>query len=245
MANLPLIVILPGWGGTHETWRDFMAEAEAAGLENRCIDLPCFGDSPCPKEVWGVEEYAEFVMAQVRGIEQTMPGRPIVLLGHSFGGQVATVVAAKYPERFVGLILSGAAIFRPKKTLKRFVFSCIAKTGKWIFRLPLLEKGSETAKRLLYHAADAPDYKETSGIKRDIFKKIIRQDVSLYLPSIRMQTLVLWGSHDRYVSVHDSTRIVDLLARSVVQIIPNAGHGLHLTHRQEMISFIRNFLSTI
>lgn len=245
MSSQPLIVILPGWGGTHETWREFMVEAEAAGIPNRCIDLPCFGDTPCPAEVWGVEEYALFVQEQLTLLQGATPGTPIVLLGHSFGGQVATVVAAKYPELLHGLILSGAAIFRPKRTLKRTFFAFIATIGKWIFRLPLLEKAGDTAKKILYKAADSPDYKETSGIKRDIFKKIIRQDVSLYLPSIRLQTLILWGKNDRYVPVHDSERIKNLLAHASVQTIPHAGHGLHLTHRQEMISFIREYLSTL
>ncbi len=238
----PILVILPGWGGTHETWRDFIAAAKTSGPETRCIDLPCFGDAPCPPHVWGVDEYARYVRDQLDVIKTAEPDAQIHLLGHSFGGQVAVVVAAKYGEYISSLILSGAAVFRPKQVLHRAVFGLIAKVGKLVFRLPLLERFSDTAKKVLYRGAESPDYAATSGIKRDIFKKIIREDVSLYLPGIRLNTLVLWGSHDTYVPLSLGKRIASALPKSQLVIIPKAGHGLHISNIPRMLHSIRTFL---
>jgi pimeloyl-ACP methyl ester carboxylesterase len=245
MGQKPLIIILPGWGGTHETWREFMVEAAKQDVDTHCIDLPCFGDAPCPDRAWGVEDYMMYVVSAVEVLKEKMPARPFVLLGHSFGGQVAVITAAKHANLFSGLILSGAAIFRPDRTVKRTFFAIVAKTGKWIFRLPLLERIGGTARKILYQAAHSPDYANTSGIKRDIFKKVIRQDVSLYLPSIRTKTLILWGKKDAYVSVHDSKRIKDLLPHALIHVFPNAGHGLHLNRSKDMIVVIKEYLSTL
>ena len=48
------IIILPGWGGSHETWHDFVTLLAPQVSDVRVIDLPCFGTEPCPKEVWGI-----------------------------------------------------------------------------------------------------------------------------------------------------------------------------------------------
>ena len=59
------IIILPGWGGTKETWQPFIERAkEHYNVE--CINLPCFGDEPCPEKVWGIEEYSHFVESKVK-----------------------------------------------------------------------------------------------------------------------------------------------------------------------------------
>ena len=37
------LVILPGWGGNKETWKEF-ASLASKDFEVQIIDLPCFGD---------------------------------------------------------------------------------------------------------------------------------------------------------------------------------------------------------
>lgn len=231
------LVILPGWGGSHETWKEFMTLAQD-DFTVVCVDLPCFGTEPCPQTVWGIEEYADFVVKKLRKI-----GHPVILLGHSFGGQVAAYIAAHHPDVVDKLILSGAAVLRPKNRLRRAVFFAIAKCGKLIFALPIIERFDVLAKKILYRGADSPDYAETSGIKRDIFRKIIRQDLRRLLSHISVPTLLLWGSADAYVAVSAGRKIHTLIKGSVLHIIKDGTHGLHLTHKEKMISHIKTFVS--
>ena len=162
------LLILPGWGGTKESWQKFSQLAKN-DFQVTCLELPCFGKEPCPKGIWGVEDYAVFVKDKIRELNLIKP----VLLGHSFGGQVAAYLAAREPRLISRLILSGASAIRPKRGLKRAVFSLIAKLGKIFFSLPLIENFSAPARKFLYKLADSPDYGDSAGIQRKIFKKVI------------------------------------------------------------------------
>jgi len=231
------LLILPGWGGTKESWKDFINLAQN-DFEVYCLDLPCFGDEPCPNEIWGVEDYAKFACRKISDLNLIKP----ILLGHSFGGQIAVCLAAASPQLISRLILSGASAIRPKQTFKRIVFNSLAKTGKTLFSLPLLKNLTAPAQKLLYKLADSPDYVSTGGIEREIFKKIIRQDLTEQLKKIKTPALVVWGSLDRYVPLSVGKKIAALIPGSHLEIIPGGRHGLHLQAPEKLYSIIKNFI---
>lgn len=238
MKNKTLI-ILPGWGGNCQTWQEFTKIAQEE-YNVHCIDLPCFGEQPCPKTVWGVEKYAKFVERKIKKIRT--PNSELILLGHSFGGQVAAYLAASNPDLINKLILSGAAIFRPQKSIKRISFLIIAKIGKIIFKLPLLKKFGEKFRKILYKATNSPDYLETSGIKRKIFRKITREDFRYLLPHLKIPTLVVWGKKDTYIPVSDGKKIAKLIPNSELHIFPDGKHGLHLQQPEKLYEIINKFI---
>lgn len=231
------LVILPGWGGSHKTWADFVALAKPHFKDVQVINLPCFGNEPCPDSVWGVEEYANFVKSKIEN-----QNSKIVLLGHSFGGAIATHIVATGPNIIDKLILSGAAVYRPKNYVRRSVFWLLAKIGKIIFSTPPLKNRTTFAKKLLYRSASSPDYAHTDGIKRKIFKKIIRQDQSHLLSSIQVPTCVIHGTMDTYVPMHTGKRIAQNIPNALFFAIDNGTHGLHIKHAQHLLSLILQFL---
>ncbi len=233
----PTLIILPGWGGSTETWKDFIALAETE-FQVVCIDLPCFGTEPCPSSVWGVEEYTAFVVTKIKAITE----QPVMLLGHSFGGQIASSVAATHPDMVKKLILTGAAALRPKRSLRRGLFFLIAKCGKLLFKLPIIGRFDALAKKVLYKGTDSPDYGETSGIKRDIFRKIIRQDLRHLLPSISVPTLLVWGDQDSYVPLRMGKKINTLIPKSKLLVIKGGRHGLHLMQTDTLFNVVRSFV---
>ncbi|MFA5813351.1 MAG: alpha/beta hydrolase [Patescibacteria group bacterium] len=254
------LVILPGWGGSRETWSNFANLAKEKFSEVKIFNLPCFGDEPCPKDVWGVGEYADFVKSkiinnhksEIRNLSRAPhpalcgagrdPKSEIILLGHSFGGAVAVHLIANNPNLASGLILSGASVFRPKQTMRRLFFRCLAKCGQWIFKLPLIKKFEEAAKKLLYRVAGSSDYSKISGIKREIFKKIITEDQSRLLPKIQIPTLIVCGSKDRFVPLEYGKKIQRLLPGSKLVIFQGGKHGLHLQQPEELLNTIINFI---
>ncbi len=235
----PTLIILPGWGGDKKTWDKFIQEVKNDDLYNCvCIELPCFGDEPCPKEIWGVEEYADFVKKQIDSLNVENP----ILLAHSFGGQIASYLIFKYPKLIHKLVLSGAAIHRPKKTMKIIIFGYISKLGKFLFKLPLLNKFEDLSKKVLYKITGSQDYNETSGMQREIFKKITKQDFLHVLPEIKIPTLVLWGKKDSYVPVKTGKKIADLIPNALLKVFPQGKHGLHLQFPKEIYDNINNFI---
>ena len=235
------LVILPGWGGTKETWQKFVDLAKH-DFDVEVINLPCFGDEPCPKEAWGVEEYTEFVKSKIIECHSRENGNPVILLGHSFGGQVAAYFASQNSNLIDKLILFAPALLRKKPGLRSLLFGFVAKIGKLFFKLPYIERFEVWAKKLLYKAANSPDYNGTSGVKRDIFKKIIRQDLSEYLSKISVPTLLIQGTLDKYVAVKDSQKAVKLIKDAHLEIVPLARHGLHFQEPEKLLNLIKKFI---
>lgn len=259
------LIILPGWGGNKETWEQF-AKLASTDFEVEIIELPCFGDESCPNEVWGVEEYADFVKTNLERFrrqskevkdpddnesdveykKQRDPSalpQDLVILGHSFGGQVASHLVANNPEICDKLILSGPAVFRPKKRVKRAILSVVSKFGRWMFRLPMLEKFDSEIEKLYRRVTRSQDYGEADGIKKDIFMKIINQDIKNEVVKIKTPTLIIWGTKDSYVPVKNAYKLNKLLPNSKLEIIKGGKHGLHLQQPENLLNIIKEFLA--
>lgn len=233
----PTLIILPGWGGTKESWQEFITEA-AKIFSVRCIELPGFGQEPAPTSVWGVAEYAQFVKQKINnlGIGQK------IILGHSFGGQVATYLVGNNPQICDTLILSGPAVFRREPGTKQAVLKPVARAGQWLFSLPGLRAFAGLARKILYKSIGSPDYNQTRGIMREIFQKVITEDVSEYLKKITINTLVLAGTKDTYVPLADSQRVAVQLPHGTVREFIG-GHGLHQSQPAEIVNAIQEYLS--
>lgn len=219
------------------------------------LDLPGFGKSDNPPAVWGVDEYAElvrkFIMLSLREAERrsnpefiapsaglprpalaglAMTEKKVILIGHSFGGQITIKFAAKYPEKLKALILTGAAGIRHQPAMKQKIFYYLAKTGKIIFSLPIINRLENSAQKLLYRAAREKDYYEAQGVMREIFKKVIKEDLTSYLEKIKTPTLLVWGRNDRSTPLKDGElmhfKIQSAGGRTKLEIISEANHSL-------------------
>lgn len=228
------LVIIPGWEGTKQSWWEFIKIAQN-DFKVFCLEMPCFGNSPCPNDVWGVDEYADYVAKEIINLK-----KPIIL-GHSFGGQIAVNLVARKKNICNGLILSGAAVLRPENNFKKVCFLWLAKIGKFIFSLPVLNKMETLAKKGLYKLADSPDYNKTNGVKREIFKKVIHQSQKEKLQDIQVPTLIIWGARDKYVPLAEGKIIASLIPNAKLEIIKGGKHGLHIHEPEKFLEVIKNF----
>ena len=110
-ADAPTVVMLHGFTGSKENWYPL-----AAALQGRyrllIPDLPGWGESERkPGTVYGFTQQAANVDAFIRALS---PGKPVVLLGHSMGGGIAAVAAARYPQDIAKVGLLDAAGVRFK-----------------------------------------------------------------------------------------------------------------------------------
>ena len=110
-VGAPTVVMLHGFTGSKENWYPV-----AKRLEGRyrlvVPDLPGWGQSERLRgEDYGFSAEAERVAAFLRAVS---PGRPVVLLGHSMGGGIVPLVAARHPELVsrVGLLAAAGVRFR-------------------------------------------------------------------------------------------------------------------------------------
>ena len=105
-ADAPTIVMVHGFTGSKENWYPL---AKALGGQYRLLipDLPGWGESERkPDAVYGFSQQAANVDAFIRALS---PGKPVILLGHSMGGGIAAMAAARYPADIAGVGLLDAA----------------------------------------------------------------------------------------------------------------------------------------
>ncbi|KKQ43294.1 MAG: alpha/beta hydrolase fold protein [Microgenomates group bacterium GW2011_GWC1_37_8] len=103
------------------------------------------------------------------------------------------------------------------------VFSTLAKTGKVFLITPKL---AVKFRKLLYKAAREHDYEKTQGIMKEIFKKVISEDLRPLIPKIKVPTLVLWGEEDKMTPIKDAHFIKSALPGSKLVTYKRQGHKL-------------------
>lgn len=182
------VILLHGWG-QNTTMMSFIADFLKEHFVVYNLDLPGFGQSNEPQTVWGVDEYKDFLR---KFIEKKKIENPI-LIGHSFGCRIALKYAYEYPV--YKLALTGAAGIRPDRHLDYYLRVYSYKIMKKILSI----KGLESLKEKYMKKAGSDDYKNTSGIKRQSFIKIVNEDLRPILKDIKVTTLLIWGENDEAV----------------------------------------------
>jgi pimeloyl-ACP methyl ester carboxylesterase len=108
-ADAPVVVMLHGFTGSKDNWYP-LAERLRGRYRLLIPDLPGWGDSERQADAdYGYAAQAARVDAFIRALS---PGRPVVLLGHSMGGGIAALVAARYPADVARVGLLDAAGIR-------------------------------------------------------------------------------------------------------------------------------------
>lgn len=179
------VVCLHGWGQNIEMFQatqNFLSPWFRVTL----FDFPGFGESGLMGSAWGVEEYTlNFkILCDRLGIVDP------ILIAHSFGARVALMYAAKYKVH--KLILTGAAGLKPKRGPDYYLRVAFYKTAKQLFKLKPLVKHKEKMAAFF----GSTDYKNTEGVVRQSFVKIVNSDVRKLLPYISVPTLLVWGELD-------------------------------------------------
>jgi pimeloyl-ACP methyl ester carboxylesterase len=89
----PDVLALHGWGGSIASFWPVAEGLSARGLRVYVLDLPGFGETALPPAVWGVPEYARFVLdfLDALGLQR------VHLLGHSFGGRIGLILGRITP----------------------------------------------------------------------------------------------------------------------------------------------------
>lgn len=237
-GNIP-IILLHGWGISSDKYLETAKQLIIQNSEFTIYmpDLPGFGKSDNPPEVWGVENYVEIV----KKLSDILKLEKFILIGHSFGGRIAIKFAAKYPEKLKALVLTGAAGIKHSLTLKQKIFFVLAKAGKAIFSLSLINRLEKSAQKLLYKIAQENDYYETQGAMRKTFKKITDEDLTGYLEKIKTLTLLVWGANDRSTPLADG-RLMNLkIVNSKLKIIDDANHRVPYQYPEKFAKIVSEF----
>ena len=168
------VVILHGWGSSKELMEQAFIDQEALE-EYRLIfiDLPGFGKSD-NNYVLSTADYASILNA----FFNKMNIQKDVIIGHSFGGKVGTLLE---PKSLV--LLSSAGIVLPKPLSVR------AK----IYLFKILKLFGLKKLRHLFVSQDAIGMSDTMY---ETFKKVVDEDFEEIFKNCPSKTLIFWGKDD-------------------------------------------------
>ncbi len=228
------IVLVHGWGAGAAKLEPLAQELRNLGWTVLVPRLPGF-DLPPPAELWGVEEYANYVLNEARNV---FSREAFILFGHSFGGRLALKLGAAQPEDLRALVLCSAAGVSQVNPIKRFVFLAFAKAGNLSLRVfPPIAR----LRPLLYKLARAHDYEQADGIMREVFKKIVAEDLGPAATYITLPSLILWGKQDRMTRLSDAYRIKSAISRSQLIVYEAEGHRLPYNKPREIAAAIETW----
>lgn len=219
------LVVLHGWGQDKNFWTDF-ARRFSDG-EVILIDLPGFGAEPLVSDSWGVPEYAAWAKEKIAALHE----ESIVLLGHSFGGRVAGLIASENPSWLKALILYAApCLYRPRTSTR----------GKIAIAKMLKKLGVKRIMRKEYVNEELRDA-DRAGLGA-IFRKIIIFDETEILPHITVPALLVWGGKDNYPPLAMGEEMHTLISGSILRIMEQSGHNAHLENPTLFYGIINQFL---
>lgn len=214
-------LFLHGWG---RNGKDFLPIIESfPEIRWLILDFPPFGNSGEIKE-WTILTYANMVMCLLDhlGIQRCN------LLGHSFGGRVAMILASLQKDRIQKLVLIDSAGMKPKRGIK-YHFK--------VWRYKRLKKKGGKIKDF-----GSEDYRKLSDDMKSIFNNIVNTFLEDYCINIASKTLIIWGENDTETPLYMAKRINKLIEGSQLVILKNAGHTCFLDRQLAFCETLKTFL---
>lgn len=221
------LLVLHGWGRSLREW--IPIAHSLTGYKVTLLDLPGFGSSEEASGAIDTYEYSEIVLKFIKKLEIA----PCRIVGHSFGGRIATILAAQYPEIVSKIILVDAGGIEIKS---------LGVQVKIILYKLILKHFKNLIPRRIKNFFGSSNYRVLSGNLRKSFVKIVNQDLRSLFSIIKQPVVVIWGSDDRVLSVQYVKIYRKLIPQALVRIIWGAGHCPHVEKHKDFISILQEVL---
>jgi pimeloyl-ACP methyl ester carboxylesterase len=263
----PPLLFLHGLSGSWSNWLEQLPVFAAGRSDgqspiggHRVIvpDLPGFGRSPMPATSISISGYARTLDALLDALEVDAAA----VVGNSMGGFVAAELAINFPQRVQRLVLvspagistngdpRGLRALRRIRPLEPVIAACItrfASRADAIARRPRLRDaalGSITRHPDRLPAPLAAELIRGAGKPgfAPALHALLSYDFRQRLPEIACPTLIVWGDHDRVITVRDAERYEELIPNSRKVIFADTGHMAMLERPAAFNSLLEEFL---
>jgi pimeloyl-ACP methyl ester carboxylesterase len=261
--SMPPVFLLHGWLDVGDTFQ-FLVDAFQTDRSVVALDWRGFGRSEWPQEGYGFPDYLGDFDALM---QQLSPGEPAQIIGHSMGGNIATLYAGLRPERVRSVVnLEGFGLPRttsadsPKrmrKWLDQINKPAIEKTynsfeqlaGIIQFRYPRFSPQTAQFVAGVWGTLDEDGrVRLTADPRHHWVNPIIykREDAEATWREIRAPLLMLLGEESDYLKRLGEDGAIQALQEAfpAVEIasIPDAGHMLHIERPELVAARIEPFL---
>lgn len=213
-------LLLHGWGSSGEVFNGFVGE-----FEDRFFivpDFPPFGESKSIVCSWTIFSYASMVIS----LCEHLGIKSLDVVGHSFGGRIAILLASLKCIDVHTCILVDSAGMRPKFSLKGRFKVLKYKT------LKMLGKNVENM--------GSSDYLALPPCMRGVFINVVNTYLEGYLSKIHAKTLIVWGDLDKETPIYMAKRLNRKIKNSSLVRL-NGGHFVFLDCPLAFYKAVRDF----
>lgn len=228
------IFILHGWSQEKNNrlkWEPFINQLKQNKINSEFLQIPGL-DSKINRP-WLLQDYMNWLKTKLP------KNQKIILLGHSFGGQISTLYTSQNPNKVKKLILldsSGIINKSLDRKIKQLIFYPLAKIGKIFFK-------DQKYRKLLYKIAREHDYEKADFNLRKTFINVKKTEIINNAKSITCPTLIIWGLNDKITPIYFAHLFNQSIKNSKLYFIKEARHSPQFTHSQKVASLICDFLS--
>lgn len=229
------LLAVGGWTGSWEVWEEQLAQLSSDGWRCVAYDHRGAGESPVEPARITVPHMVDDIAAvmDALGIERC------VLAGESQGGAIAQYAAARWPERFVGLVLAAPARARRAQTTSGFADACRADYPAAVagfVEACFPEADSDHLKRWATNILLRAEPEQAARII-----EMWRDDAvpDLDPRTITVPTLIVHGTADVIVPIDGSRELAAQLRDVELLEFDGTGHVPTMTRPDEVVAAIR------
>lgn len=231
----PTIVFLHDSLGCIELWRDFPQQLSELTKCNVLIyDRQGYGKS-CPfSNPKRDNDYVEHEADILNDLLSYWKIDKALLFGHSDGGSIALITAAKYPEKTIGIITEGAHIFVEEITVNG------------IREAMRMYRETDLKTKLYNYHGDKTEALFRAWTVTWTSDEFSTWNIEHFLPSIQCPSLIIQGESDEYGSLKQVENIINQVSGPAEKfIIPNIGHTPHKENPQKVLAKVSEFIDQI
>lgn len=230
-SHRPAVVLVPGFGMTHEAWDRQVRVLATAGHRVVAVDQRGHGCSDKPLDGYDVPRLSDDLLAVLDALSVDR----CALVGWSFGGQVAFRTAAAAPDRVDRLVLVGSNAVRASRS-DTFPFGAPAEaTIEAMVALEVRDRlaarrttirsgfGSEPDPRVLEWMT-GQSLRMPSWAAVACYRSMLGTDLLADLPAVTHPVLQVIGEDDPVHSAKGARWLAGRLADSRLVAIPGCGH---------------------
>jgi pimeloyl-ACP methyl ester carboxylesterase len=232
----PLMLFLHEGLGSLAMWRDFpQALCDAAGVHGLVYSRPGYGRSTprAPDERWDVDfmhrQAHEVLPALLDAMHIDGTRQPLWLFGHSDGGSIALLHAARFPQQVAGVV-----VMAPHVSVEAKAIESIRQARDNYERTDLKQRLAR------YHDDVDSAFRGWNDIW--LHPPFAQWNIEAEVARIRCPLLALQGTDDEYGTLDQIHAIARRVPHAVLAELAHCGHSPHRDQPQRVIDAVTRFI---
>lgn len=229
------IVILHGLMGGLSNFDGVAEYFSKKGYKIVIPELPIYTQNILKTNVKAFAKYVKDFIT-FKGFER------VILLGNSLGGHIALYHAKMYPEKMLGLVITGSSGLYENSMgdsyPRRGDYEYIKKKAEAVFYDPKIAT-KEIVDEVYEMANDRIKLIKTLTIA----KSAIRHNMAKDLPKMHVPTCIIWGKNDSVTPPEVAVEFNNLLPNATLYWIDKCGHAAMMEHPDEFNRLLEVWLN--